>query len=88
MELGIIANIAYNKRNSETHNDHYFDHQLYKERYVIEKTSVWMESFRSILNRFDTTTTSWIRYNYLAFIVIALRKFQKKVEMNSIKEEQ
>ena len=77
LKLGIIANIAHNKRNSGTYNDHYFDHQLYKERFAIERTNAWMDSFRSILNRFDTTITSWIGFNYLAFIVIAIRKFQK-----------
>ncbi|WP_159476598.1 hypothetical protein [Chryseobacterium sp. 18068] len=34
LELGIIANIARNKRNSDAENNHYFDHQLYKERYA------------------------------------------------------
>jgi len=77
LDLGIIANIAHNKRNSEIYNDHYFDHQLYKERYAIERTNAWLDSFRSILNRFDTSITSWIGFNYLAFIVIAMRKFQK-----------
>ncbi|SHL99190.1 hypothetical protein SAMN05444267_10805, partial [Chryseobacterium polytrichastri] len=26
----------------------------------------------------DTTVTSWIGFNYLAFIVIAIRKFEKR----------
>lgn len=78
LELGIIANIARNKRNSDTENNHYFDRQLYKERYAIERTNAWLDSFRSILNRFDTTVTSWIGFNYLAFIVIAIRKFEKR----------
>lgn len=76
LDLGIIPNIARNKRNSATDNDHYFDQLLYKERYTIERTNAWLDSFRSILNRFDTSVTSWIGFNYLAFIVIALRKFQ------------
>lgn len=73
----IIANIAYNKRNSEADHDHYFDEKLYKERYAIERTNAWMDSFRSLLNRFDTTITSWIGFNYMAFIVIGLKKFLK-----------
>lgn len=39
LEFGIIANIARNKRNSGIENNHYFDHQLYKERYAIERTN-------------------------------------------------
>ncbi|WP_185140314.1 MULTISPECIES: IS5 family transposase [unclassified Chryseobacterium] len=77
-QLGIIANIAHNKRNSGTDNDHYFDEELYKKRYTIERTNAWLDSFRSILNRFDTTITSWIGFNYLAFIVIACKKFIKR----------
>lgn len=74
---GIIVNIAHNKRNSKADNDNYFDEQLYKERYAIERTNAWLDSFRSLLNRFDTTITSWIGFNYIAFIVIGLRKFTK-----------
>ncbi|NML71181.1 IS5/IS1182 family transposase, partial [Chryseobacterium sp. RP-3-3] len=34
-------------------------------------------SFRSLLNRFDTTVSSWKSFNYIAFMVIALNKFYK-----------
>ncbi|SFW40773.1 Transposase DDE domain-containing protein, partial [Sinomicrobium oceani] len=51
--------------------------KLYEERYAIERTNAWMDSYRSLLNRFDTTTTSWKGFNYLAFIAIALKKFYK-----------
>ncbi|MCL6217390.1 IS5 family transposase, partial [Zunongwangia sp. M21534] len=33
--------------------------------------------YRSLLNRFDTTTSSWKGFNYLAFMAIALKKFYK-----------
>jgi len=56
---GIIANIVPNKRNgSNDENDHYFDEKLYEERYRIERTNACMDSFRSLLNRFNTTITS------------------------------
>lgn len=74
---GIIANIAENKRNGNDDNDYYFDQELYKERYSIERTNAWMDSFRSLLNRFDTTLTSWKGFNFLAFIVIGLKKFTR-----------
>ncbi len=76
--LGIIANIAHNKRNANADNDYYFDKELYKKRYCIERTNAWIDSFRSLLNRFDTTLSSWIGFNYLAFMTIALKKFNKK----------
>ena len=77
---GIIANICENKRNqkSPSEAEHYFDKKLYKERYAIERSNAWMDSFRSVLNRFDTTVSSWIGFNYLAFIVLGLRKFKQK----------
>ena len=77
-QRGIFANTPYNKRRGEK--DHYnlVDELLYKERYAIERTNAWMDSFRSILNRFDITLTSWIGFNYLAFIVLGLKKFYKK----------
>lgn len=74
----INANICFNKRNGDTDRDEYFDKELYDERYAVERTNAWMDSFRSLLNRFDTTVESWKGFNYLAFIVIALKKFKKK----------
>src|SRR5690606_12777191 len=75
----INANICFNKRNGESSDrDEYFDQELYDERYSIERTNAWMDSFRSLLNRFDKTVTSWLGFNYLAFMVIALKKFKTK----------
>lgn len=75
----IQANICFNKRNgNQADRNEYFDQELYDERYSIERTNAWIDSFRSLLNRFDTTKTSWLGFNYLAFIVIALKKFKLK----------
>jgi len=78
---GFIANFAKNKRKGNCDSDDYFDEKLYRERYSIERTNAWMDSFRSLLNRFDTTLTSWKGFNYLAFIVMALRKFFAKKKL-------
>jgi len=74
----INANICFNKRNGNVDRDEYFDKELYDQRYAVERTNAWMDSFRSLLNRFDTTTESWKGFNYLAFTSIALKKFKKK----------
>lgn len=74
----IQGNICFNKRNGNMDRDDYFDKELYKKRYAIERTNAWMDSYRSLLNRFDTTVDSWKGFNYLAFIVIALKKFINK----------
>ncbi len=77
-KMEINANICFNKRNGNADRDEYFDQELYDERYAVERTNAWMDSYRSLLNRFDTTTESWKGFNYLAFIVIALKKINKK----------
>ena len=74
----INANVCFNKRNGNVDRDEYFDQKLYDERYAIERTNAWMDSFRSLLNRFDTTTESWKGFNYLSFMVLALKKFKTK----------
>ena len=48
------------------------------ERYSIERTNAWMDSFRTLLNRFDTTVSSWMAWNYLAFAVLLLKKISRK----------
>lgn len=75
----INGNICFNKRNGNIDRDEYFDQELYDQRYAVERTNAWMDSYRSLLNRFDTTTESWKGFNYLAFITIALKKFKKKL---------
>ena len=40
--------------------DYYlFDNILYKERYSIERTNALLDSYRSLLNRFEVTLISW-----------------------------
>ena len=67
------------KRNGNTqYIEGYFDKDLYNESLAAEHTNAWMDSFRFLLNRFDTTIESWKGFNYLAFSVIALKKFKKR----------
>ena len=73
-----MSNVCLNRRNGNGDRDEYFDKELYDERYAVERTNAWMDSYRSLLNRFDTTIESRKGFNYLAFIVVALKKFKKK----------
>ena len=73
---GIIPNVALNNRNGDTKEGYLLDDLLYKQRYVIERTNAWMDSFRSILNRFDFTVSSWKSFNYIAFMVILFKKIK------------
>lgn len=74
---GIIANVCPNPRRGEPTEDYLFDPEMYKERWKIERTNAWMDGFRSIRTRFDTTVSSWKGWNYLAFIVVFLKNFHK-----------
>lgn len=74
----ITANVAFNHRNGSFDDDYFLDDEMYKERYSIERTNAWMDSYRSLLNRFDTTVASWESFNYIAFMVILLKKIKKR----------
>jgi len=73
----IEANIADNPRNgtlAETYQ--HFDEQLYKERFVIERTNAWLDSFKILLVRFDENIDSWMAQHWMAFAVLLLRKIK------------
>jgi transposase len=75
---GVFANVDFNTRNGGLGNDNLLDEELYDERYSIERSNAWMDSHRTILNRFDTTVSSWKSFNYMAFMVILLKKVKQK----------
>lgn len=75
---GITPNVCPNPRNGgDSKEDWLYDEEMYKERWKIERTNAWMDGFKAVLNRFDTTVSSWKGWNFLAFIVIFLKKFHK-----------
>lgn len=74
---GVVANICISKRRTGT-DGIFVDELLYAERYSVERTNAWMDSYRTLLNRFDTTVTSWESWNYLAFAVLLLKKISRK----------
>lgn len=75
---GVIANVDLCSRNGAFADDTLLDELLYKERYSIERTNAWLDSFRTLLNRFETTVSSWKSFNYIAFMAILLKKVYKK----------
>ena len=48
-KYGVVANICINRRNGTTNNA-IVDELLYAERYSIERTNAWMDSYRTIIN--------------------------------------
>jgi len=74
-QLGIFANIDFNKRNSKnTDFEYLLDEQLYKERFSVERTNAWIDAFKTLLIRFETTSRNWTSFHYLAFAMILIRK--------------
>jgi transposase len=73
-EKSIFANIDFNERKSQNEQkDYLFDEQLYKDRYVIERTNAWIDSFKALLIRFETNHLHWRAWHFIAFTVILLR---------------
>jgi Transposase and inactivated derivatives len=77
--LDIIANFDINSRNSKNpdRNDYYFDNQLYKERFAVERTNAWIDGFKNLIIRYETIAMHWLGLHYLAFSIILLRKVEK-----------
>ena len=77
-EQNIEANIDLNPRNAKKKKDYmYFDEQLYKQRYVIERTNAWIDGFKTLLIRYDGLTKTWIEQHFMAFTILLLRKTYK-----------
>lgn len=69
----IVDNIKHNKRNGK--NDaSLLDDELYKKRFVIERTNAWLDGFKAILVRFETKSLHWKCLNIIAFSIILLRQ--------------
>ena len=65
---GVILKVAPNRRGATYYDsDILFDERMYQERFAVERTYAWMDSFRTLLVRQDTTVESWAAWHYLAF---------------------
>ena len=58
----IEANIARNRRATEwqTDNDTFFDSELYRRRAVVEHANAWLDSFKTLLVRYETSVGNWL----------------------------
>ena len=70
----IIANVDFNKRNSKSADRlPLLDDELYKERFSVERTNVWIDAFKALITRFETKAQNWMSLHHLAFALILLR---------------
>ena len=53
----------------------------YQGRKKRKTTNAWIDSFGTLLNRFDTTVSSWKSWNYIAFCVLFLGKIKKRTKV-------
>jgi len=80
---GMIPNFYLNPRNGKiADREDYrpatrFDPELYKHRTVIEHAFAWLDAFKALLIRFETSARNWLNLNLLGFMVIFARKRQK-----------
>lgn len=74
--VGIEANIYQNVKNKKESSDEhrYFNEQLYKRRYVIERMNAWLDSFKALLARFEVCVKNRMALHFLAFTVWMCRK--------------
>lgn len=56
----------------------YFDEALYKRRPVIEQANAWLDSFKTLLVRYETNVENWLSFHWLAFVVLFLRRINRK----------
>ena len=74
---GIEANIPRNRRAADwqTDDDTLLDPELYRRRLVTERLNAWLDGFKALLVRYETSLQNWLVLHGLAFTVLLLRKF-------------
>ena len=76
MRKQIIPNSKENKRNRKKikrGRKRQFNQEIYNRRFVNERGFAWMDSFKTLLIRFDTSILSWKNWHYLAFFLILIK---------------
>jgi transposase len=75
----IELNVSKNRRNSSSTNQYeYFDHILYIKRGAIERSYAWLDSFRSIIIRYEVLVETWKNLNILACIQLFIKRLLKQ----------
>jgi transposase len=76
MRRKIQPNIKENSRNRKTKKrgkKRFHNLEIYKTRFVNERCFAWIDSFRTLLIRFDFLDNNWLNWHYLAFSLILLK---------------
>ncbi|MDQ5852193.1 MAG: transposase [Chloroflexota bacterium] len=73
---GVIPNIPENKRNRKhikRGRKRHFNHEVYKRRFVSERTFAWIDKFKTLLIRFERKAAYCLGFHHIAFALINLR---------------
>lgn len=79
---GVIPNIAENRRNrkrAKRGRKRYFNRDVYKNRFAVERTFAWIDKFKRLLIRFERKACYFMGFHYIAFMLINLRNVLPKV---------
>jgi len=72
----IVPNIIENSKNrkkTKRGRKRFFSQKVYDNRFVNERAFAWIDSFRTLLIRFDKLDNVWLNWHYLAFSLILLK---------------
>ena len=72
MEPNIKENTR-NRKKVKRGRKRFFNENIYKRRFVNERAFAWLDSFRTLLVRFDKLDENWLNWHYLAFALILLK---------------
>lgn len=73
---GLIPNMPENKRNRKQPKrgrKRLFNAEVYKRRFICERSFAWIDKFRALLIRFDRKVANWLGAHHIAFALINLR---------------
>jgi transposase len=72
----VVPNMAENKRNRKQAKrgpKRFFNAEVYKDRFVSERSFAWIDKFRALLIRYDLKALHFLAGHHLAFALINLR---------------
>ena len=78
----VRPNIPENKRNRKRvkrGRKRQFNREMYKKRFVIERTFAWIDKFRTLVTRYERKDVYWFGFHLIAFTLINLRSVLSKV---------
>ena len=72
IEPNIMENIR-NRKYTKRGRKRFFNKDVYKRRFVNERTFAWLDSFKTIFVRFEKLDENWINWHYIALTMILLK---------------